>query len=91
LIFSNSRYADGRIFKANDARKGNYSVTVLRSFPDISSQFFYYTWVERDRLDIIANKFIGSADAWWQIMDLNPEILNPSEIQVGTILRIPNG
>jgi hypothetical protein len=90
VIFSNSRYADGRIFKANDARKGNYSVTVLRSFPEQTAKFFYYTWVERDRLDIIANKFLGRADAWWQIMDFNPEILNPSDIQVGTILRIPN-
>lgn len=91
MIFSDSRYADGNIFKSYDARTKKYGVTVLRNFPDDSQPFFYYTWAERDRIDGIAHRFYGDGDMWWKIMDFNPEIMNPFDINVGTVLRIPNG
>lgn len=90
MIFSNSRYADGILFKANDSRKENTSVTVFRDFPTESSSFFYYTWLDTDRIDIVAQKLLGDPELWWHIMDYNPEIINPSFIRPGTLLRIPN-
>lgn len=90
MIFYDSRYANGKVFKAHDARKNNYSVTVLREFDDIVKNFMYYTWVERDRIDMIAHTFLGRADYWWKIMDMNPEILDPFTIPVGTVIRIPS-
>jgi hypothetical protein len=91
MIFSNSRYAEGTIFKSYDSRSKKYGVSVLRVFPENSSEFFYYTWAERDRIDSVAEKFFGDPDAWWQIMDFNPEIMNPLDISLGTVLRIPRG
>lgn len=90
MIFSNSRYADGNIFKAYNSQKNNYAVTVFREFPYSSQEFFYYTWLERDRMDSVSDKFLGSPDLWWQIMDLNPEILDPFSIDPGTVVRIPS-
>jgi prophage DNA circulation protein len=90
LIFSNSRYAEGAIFKAHNPQKKNYSITVLREFPSYSSEFFYYTWTENDRIDMVANKFLGSPDVWWELLDINPEIIDPFDIPIGTALRIPN-
>jgi hypothetical protein len=91
MIFSNSRYADGNIFKAYDSRSKKYGITVTRNFPEETSAFFYYSWAERDRIDALSERFLGDPDAWWQIMDFNPEIMNPFNIPVGTLLRIPRG
>lgn len=90
MIFANSRYVDGRVFKAYNPQKKSYSVTVLREYPRYSVNFFYYTWSERDRVDLISKKFLGSPDLWWQIMDVNPEVIDPFNIPIGTSIRIPN-
>lgn len=90
MIYSNSRYAEGLIFKAHDARKDNITIAVLRKGLPETKEFFYYTWVERDRIDLIADKFLGGPDMWWHIMDFNPEIMDPFNIPLGAVLRIPN-
>jgi hypothetical protein len=90
MIYTDSRYANGKAFRANDARTSNYSIAVLRRFPIQQSEFFNYVWVERDRMDIVAQEFLGSPNFWWMIMDFNPEILDPFDIPVGTLIRIPN-
>jgi nucleoid-associated protein YgaU len=63
---------------------------VLRSFPSYKVTYFSYTWVETDRLDRVALRFLGAPTLWWQIMDVNPEIIDPLNIVPGTVLRIPS-
>lgn len=89
MIYLDSRYVDGTVFKAYDSRTDKYQLTVFRNFPSYSVTFLIYEWVETDRIDDIALQFLGKADLWWQIMDLNPEILDPFNITPGTQLRIP--
>ena len=91
MIYLDSRYVDGTVFKAYDARTATYQLTVFRNFPTYSTSFFIYEWVETDRIDDIALQFLGKSELWWQIMDINPEILDPLNIPPGTQLRIPNG
>lgn len=90
MIYLDSRYVDGPLFKAQDSRTGEYELTVFRSFPSYKIKFFYYTWVETDRLDRVALRFLGASSTWWQIMDINPEIIDPLNIVPGTVLKIPN-
>lgn len=90
MIYLDSRYADGPLFKAMDARNGHYYVTVMRRFPTYAVKFFWYEWVATDRLDDLAARSLGNPEFWWQILDLNPEILDPFDIAPGTQLRIPN-
>ena len=90
MIYSDSRYASGTIFKAYDVRRSGYRITAFRNFPDETAGFYYYTWVEGDRMDIVANSLLGNANLWWKIMDFNPEIIDAFDIPVGTILRIPS-
>jgi hypothetical protein len=90
MIFSDSRYSDGTLITAFDARKSNYSVGVLRQFPSESRSFYYYTWTASDRIDLVALKLLGDAELWWRILDYNPEINDPIHISAGTILRIPS-
>lgn len=90
MIYLDSRYADGRIFKAWNAKKQQYDLTVFREWPSYAQSFFIYEWVETDRLDNIATRFLGDPSQWWVIMDINPEIIDPNAIAPGTHLRIPN-
>lgn len=90
MIFLDSRYVDGPVFKAYDSRTNTYELTVFRQFPSYLSKFYIYEWKETDRIDALAKQVLGKVDLWWQILDLNPEILDPFNIAPGTQLRIPN-
>jgi hypothetical protein len=90
MIYADSRYADGSFLKAFDSKTKVFYTTVLRNFPTGSSDFFYYSWVAGDRIDVIAHKILGSSDFWYKIMDVNPEIIDPMNIEPGTVIRVPN-
>ena len=90
MIYTDSRYANGRLFKAYNLRKQDYDVTVFRNFPNQKASYFLYTWRESDRIDLVCKRFLGTAATWWKVMDYNPEILNPFDIPVGTVVRIPD-
>jgi nucleoid-associated protein YgaU len=90
MIFVDSRYADGWVYVANDARTGSYQNTVRRTFPTKTNRFHTYTWLAGDRIDQVSYLFLGDPAVWWKIMDINPEIVNPFSITPGTVLRIPN-
>jgi hypothetical protein len=89
MIFSDSRYIDGTLFKANDARDGSYQLTVFRAWPTYKERFYFYEVVETDRIANLSVKFLGHANLWYKIMDLNPEVLDPFSLKPGTLLRIP--
>jgi nucleoid-associated protein YgaU len=90
MIYTDSRYAKGHVSYVNDSRLNQNQITVYRVFPTVANKFMTYTWTSEDRIDVIASEFLGSANLWWKIMDINPEIANPFEIIPGTALRIPN-
>lgn len=90
MIYLDSRYVDGPLFKAWDARKNQYHLTVFRQWPSYQVAFFIYEWVEGDRLDNISNKFLNTPEFWWKILDINPEINDPTSIAPGTHIRIPS-
>lgn len=89
MIFTNSRYATGLINKVLDSRNNKYQISVSRVFPTKTKEIMYYYWAEKDRMDAIAAKFLGNPDRWWEIMDLNPEIVDPLNIPLGTKIRVP--
>lgn len=89
MIYLDSRYVDGTVFKAYDSRNNSYQLTVFRNFPIYTVGYFMYEWVETDRIDDIALQFLGKPEFWWQIMDINPEVLDPFNIEPGTLIRIP--
>lgn len=91
MIYSDSRYATGRVYKALDSRTDSYRVGVGRIYPNRQAPFYYYVWVDGDRIDNLAYRLTGSPDEWWSIMDYNPEILDPHNIAPGTTIRVPRG
>lgn len=89
MIFTDSRYTDSVIYRAQRARDLKHDLVVRRIFPSETSGFFYYTWRERDRIENIAAKLLGDSNQWWKIMDYNPEIIDAINIRVGSTIRIP--
>ena len=49
----------------------------------------FHTVVARDRVDLLAARYLGQADLWWIVCDYN-DIFFPLELEVGTVLRIPS-
>lgn len=89
MITSDSRYADSTVYLAYNGGKKQYDISVLRNFPQSSSEFFWYTWKNGDRIDLLAESALGDGTSWWKVMDFNPEVLNPFNIAPGTQMRIP--
>jgi len=90
MIYSDSRYATGRVFKALDSRTSKSQITVMRIYPNLQANYYSYVWKEGDRIDVIAQRLYSNSDRWHHIMDYNPEILDPSGIAAGTVLRMPS-
>lgn len=91
MIYTDSRYANGRLYRALHPKTEASTLTVARLYPSESANFYYYTWHERDRIENIAATKLGDSNLWWHIMDYNPEIVDPINIAVGTPIRIPYG
>ena len=89
MIFNDSRYATGNLKRVINGKNTRPDLAVYRVFPSSIARFYLYEWTERDRVDYVAAKTLGSSNMWWKIMDYNPEIINPFAIPVGTMVRIP--
>lgn len=89
MIFADSRYASGTIYRAFSPKLDASSLVVTRTFPNETSTFIYYVWKQGDRIENVAARLLDNANLWWRIMDFNPEIANPFSIAVGTLLRVP--
>lgn len=100
-VFKPLQYYDPKVYKNNsrysklrrlyDNKKGVYfHETYIQKFVDESDsdQFFTVTESEKNRLDIIAYSFYGTAKYWWVIATAN-YIIDPFDVPVGTYLRIP--
>jgi LysM domain len=85
-----SRYNDGPLAQILYEHTGTYQVTVFRAWPKSTTvKYKEYTWILGDSLALLANKYCGGSKFWWEIMDINPEILDPFSIQPGQVIRIP--
>jgi hypothetical protein len=91
MIYYNTRYDLAGEVAVVPTRNGDeMTKTVYRVFPSSQSGVFgQYVWRDGDRIDKIANFFLGNASRWWEIMDLNPEIHSPAEIAPGMSIRVP--
>ena len=52
-------------------------------------KYTYYVVTFADRIDTIASNFLGNPTLWYKIAQVNPQIMNWSNLQPGTVIRIP--
>lgn len=91
-IYEGSRYTN--VFAYDEEWKGK-QVTAFypRSLPKIDpieEKTIRHTWMEGDRLDILAARYYGNPKYWWFILDANPRYFEESEIKNGDVLVIPD-
>ena len=92
MIDRTSRYYDGSLSQSYNSLTNQYDISVLRTFPTSQKvNYIFYTWKEGDNLSDLGYRYSGGATYWWEIMDLNPEITDPLNIQPGDVIRIPYG
>jgi nucleoid-associated protein YgaU len=89
MIVSGSRYMGQPVITIPVDAEGDTAVAVFGPTPVFPATFVYYTVVQGDRLDSIANALYGIPDYWWKIANANPEIFYPDNLVVGSIIRIP--
>ena len=90
-LFKDSRYSD---INSRDEILVDQSGTRYRTlfrYPATTGTrtVKYYVWRRGDRIDRIAAQYLGSSSDYYKIMDLNPEILDASQIEPGTRVRLP--
>lgn len=90
MITSNSRYVDNTLALITGS-DGNQRTTILPTEPT-STQFSFRLHVVAgfDRLDTLANTYLGDSSLWWQIAEINPDVtIDWSTMPVGATIRIP--
>ena len=90
-IFQGSRYEYSVVDFVATSEDADANAVVFYSFDELGVfSYLEHTYVQGERLDSIANRYYDRPDMWWTILDHNPEIDDPDNIQPGKILRIPN-
>lgn len=93
MISTSSRYAPELPIPAWDRRGGrqlNATFAVFRTItPPPTTGFKRYLWKQSDRWDLLAVRFLGSSGDWHLLLDMNPEIQDPHQMDPGTVIRVP--
>lgn len=90
MITADSRYSTATIATIQTATGSSRQTVIV---PDPAEKVISYTnYIVRDgdRIDQLANKFLGMSKLWWMIADANPEIVDWFVLPRGTVLRIPS-
>jgi hypothetical protein len=89
MISKNSRYEYSIIDYFALDKNADVHPVLFYPMPDIGTiNYFEYAVIKGDRLDLIAKKFYGDPSVWWFILQKNPQIKDPNNIPVGTVIKI---
>lgn len=89
-VYENSRYENADVVHVTDAsgitRPTLYAVNALEN-----ARLSYARYIVQagDHLDTLAASVLGSPELWWVIAQMNPELIDPQDLPVGTVLRVP--
>lgn len=95
MIFIGSRYEQEDVQYLLDARSNVTRPTVMRNnsqlrLKQLSSRGRNTaTWNSSFRVDQVATELVKDPERWWEIIDLNPDILNPWNIPPATQVVVP--
>lgn len=57
----------------------------------VTTKVNYYQYISQDgdSFELLAAKLLGDGKRYWEIADMNPQIVWPNDIATGTVLRLP--
>lgn len=90
-IFQGSRYEFSVIDFVSVQEDTDANAIVFYEFEDIGTlSYREHTYKQGERIDNIAVEYYQDPGLWWVILNANPEIVDPTNIAPGTIIRVPN-
>lgn len=89
MITATSRYRDSTTVLVSSQRGTNLTI-VPSAARDWDFNFTYFLVDGQDRIDQLAQDVYGDPTQWWHIADANPEILDWTNVPLGTVIRIPS-
>jgi|HubBroStandDraft_2_1064218.scaffolds.fasta_scaffold2068661_1 hypothetical protein len=89
MISSNSRYSNSTLTPATNLDGDDILAIVFTEPVNTSITYQNYVVTGSDTIDGLAYKIFGDGTLWWAIANLNPEILDFSELTTGQTIRIP--
>lgn len=88
MINANSRYANNAV--ATVDVNGKSRQVIVSSSPEVTSfTYVAHIYASDETIDGLAYTYFGDPTQWWQIANVNPEIMDWSAITPGTVIRIP--
>lgn len=90
MILADSRYQTSVLITVDAGETTRQEMRVALPTGREVSYTFYRT-DSGDRPDLLADDFLGDPNLWWVIADINPEVMDWTELPVGTVIRVPNG
>lgn len=82
MLYTLSRYTYGE----NSSVDGRLTAVKKQSF---SVNVQTYVVSPGDTFENIAARLYGDSSQYWRIADINPQIKFPLDLEVGTVIRIP--
>lgn len=91
MIVVGSRYEDGNLQPVLQMGRdaGTTKLAVFRAPTDSAPSRYALRFRSGERWDFIAMKTLGDSSLWWQVMDSNPEIIDPFSVTPGTRINVP--
>lgn len=91
MIFQDSRYEIADIERLQ--KNGQTRLTVIPQPTEaiVVVNYAYHRVVEGERIDVLADQYLGDPELWWIIAEANPQRSFYETIPAGTLLRIPSG
>lgn len=87
-IAANSRYASSDIVTFDV--DGNSRQVIMPTAPTVSTfSYLAHVYSADETIDGLAYTYFGDATQWWQIANVNPEIMDWNNLVPGTTIRIP--
>lgn len=90
MIVLGSRYQGEKLYVQQEEGGAARQFVLRSALPSDIATSRSHVWSYSDRIDRVAEKYLGSGDFWWAVMDRNPEVIDPHNISPGTVLRIPD-
>jgi nucleoid-associated protein YgaU len=89
-ILKGSRYEYSTVDFIPTKVNGPQNAYIMYTFNPLDKTVYSeHVFTQGERLDQIANKYYKNPYSWWLIAESNPEIVDFTNIQPGTRLRIP--
>lgn len=95
MIYVGSRYEQEDVQYLLDARSNTTRPTVLRTKTNLrlrqanSATRSSLVWNSAYRMDQAGTQLVKDPERWWEIADVNPDLLNPWSISAGYEVIVP--